>query len=59
MKTEPSTLEVQLLDSGEILGTLSKMEQMLLGWHASPERMLQPSWFDKSLEECLTFCVLQ
>lgn len=59
MKAEPSTLEVQLLDSGEILGTLSKMEQMLLGWHASAERMLQSGWFDKSLEECLTFCVLK
>lgn len=35
------------------------MEQMLLGWHASAERMLQSSWFDKSLEECRTFCVLQ
>lgn len=29
---------------------------MLISWHASAERMLQSSWFNKSLEQLLTLC---
>lgn len=64
MKLESQKQSLQLLKCSSwavvnSCGMLTEMEQMLLAWHASAERMLQAGCFDESLEECLTSCVLK